>query len=94
MEHKLSLIKLTNLIAKMETTFNVDCDEDWDIETYFAFEGTEFEGAQHKVGLLALPEHAKLIFTDAPHSAAAELYNVDLNEEGRNITWALVFLDE
>lgn len=93
MEHKLNLIKLTNLIAKMENTFNVDCDEDWDIETYFVFEDTEFAD-QHKVGLLALPEHAKLIFTDAPHSAAAELYNTDLNEEGRNITWALVFLDE
>lgn len=89
MEHKLNLAKLTNLITKMEYVFNVDCDEDWDIETYFAFEGTD-----HKVGLLALPEQSKLIFTDAPNVAAAELYDIALNEEGRNITWALVYLDE
>lgn len=84
MQHSLTLKHFTNLISKVENDFNIDCD-DWNIETFFAFDDIP-------AGVLILPNHDTLLFTDSPYTAAASVFEIELNDEGRGITWDYVLL--
>ena len=95
MKPRFTLTKLTNFISKIESTYNIDVDDAYHIDTYFIFGGTtEASEDEHEIVAVMLPEQSAILFTDAPHTAVCELYNIELNEEGRDIIWTIVRLQE
>lgn len=95
MKPRFNLTKLTNFISKIESTYNIDVDEAYHIDTYFLFGNlTDAVEDEHEIVAIILPEQSSILFTDAPHTAVCELYNIELNEEGRDVSWTIVRLQE
>lgn len=85
MEHKLTLTEFSNLLSIVENSYDIKVD-DWFIETFILFEDED----TNPIGVLVLPNENMLIFTDSPHSAAAQ-HGIELFEEARNITWSMLY---
>lgn len=95
MKPRFNLTKLTNFISKIETTYNIDVDDVYHIDTYFLFGSmTDSFEDEHEIIAVLLPEQSTILFTDAPNTAVCELYDIELNEEGRDISWTIVRLQE
>jgi hypothetical protein len=83
----MKLITMSNLLSKIETELNIDINDFDFIMNLCTTDSDEF------IGALVVLEQNIVVFTDAPYSSAAEVLNIDLEEEGKGITWFYFTLD-